>query len=93
MPYYNALPHIVILAIYPLSIYEYQNKDIKKLAPTLNIYYIPSMQNAVAVNLFILHNGYLYLFQFTVSNRHNINDNFVSCFAQLLQKRPKNLKA
>jgi hypothetical protein len=76
-PTHIALRHT--LDIYPSDVREYDDRDLQQLSPTPNVYYIPSAQNALAVDSFIFHGGYLYLFRFTVSDEHKINLNSIQC--------------
>ena len=43
------------------NICEYGDQDVQGLTLTLDVYYIPSTQNAVAIDSFIYHGRYLYL--------------------------------
>jgi hypothetical protein len=76
----NALGRMVTLDIYPSNICEYNDQEVQGLTPTPDVYYIPSTQNAVAVDSFIYHGELLYLFQFTVAAEHKINSKFSSRF-------------
>jgi hypothetical protein len=78
----DALSHTVTLDIHPSSVCEYHDQDIQELIPMPDVYYIPSTQNAVAVDSFIYHHGDLYLFQYTIFDEHKINSNFMSRFTQ-----------
>jgi len=85
----NALRRTVTLDIYPSNICEYSDQDVQGLTLTPDVYYIPSTQNAVAIDSFIYHGKYLYLLHFTNSQEHKINLNFVSRFTQYANFPPR----
>ena len=85
----NALRHMVTLDGYPSNICEYNDRDVQGLILTPHVYYIPSTQNAVAIDSFILHGGYLYLLYFTTSQEHKINLKFMSRFTEYANFPPQ----
>lgn len=85
----NALRQAVALDIYPSAVKEYHDQDIQGLTPVPDVYYIPSTQNAVAVDSFIYHHEYLYLFQFTIADEHKINSKFMARFTQYAKFPPQ----
>ena len=85
----NALRRMVTLDICPSKICEHNDQDVQGLTLTPDVYYIPSTQNAVAVGSFIYHGGYLYLFQFSISDQRKVNLKFMSRFTQYANFPPR----
>ncbi|KAH9993983.1 hypothetical protein BJV77DRAFT_1066973 [Russula vinacea] len=67
------------------SIFEY---DHLAFALEQGVYYIPKKPNEVAFDSFIFHDSYLYIFQFTVSKEHGINDKLISRFEECTNVPP-----
>ena len=78
----NVLCQIVTLDIYPSDVREYHDRDVPELTPTPDVFYIPSIHNAVAIDSFIYHGGYVYVFQFFTSEKPKINSKFMLRFTQ-----------
>ena len=74
----DAFDRCETLDLSPSDTREYDDLD---FALESNVYYIPMKPNQVAVDSFICYGGYLYLFHFTVSEEHKINDGLISQFA------------
>jgi hypothetical protein len=72
-----ALLDCVALDVEPASSFVYD-----RLAFPLeqNVYYVPKKLNEAAFDSFILKDGLLYLFQFTVSPKHDINEALITRF-------------
>jgi hypothetical protein len=68
------------LNVSPADTYEYGDHEFREIDPKPNIYYIPKMTNEEALDSFILYGEHLFMFQFTVSNQHNIETGFISRF-------------
>jgi len=85
----NALRRMVTLDIYPSNIHEYSDQDVQGLILTPDVYYIPSTQNAAAIDSFVYHGGYLYLLHFTTSQEHKIDLKFMSRFTQYANFPPR----
>jgi len=64
----------------PTDTYEYGDEKFQEFDPKPNIYYIPKMANEEALDSFILHKNFLYIFQFTVSKKHDIKTGFIARF-------------
>ena len=60
--------------------HEYGDQESREIDPKPNIYYIPKMTNEEALISFILYGEHLFIFQFTVSNQHNIKTGLISRF-------------
>lgn len=75
--------------IRPSAVREYGERDLRVLSPMPGVYYIPSAQNASAVDSFIFHEKYLYVFRFIISDLHKISLRFVSRFSQCTKFPPK----
>ena len=73
-----ACNHRATLDIRPSATLEYDDRNFEGFDPTPDVYYVPSRQNAVAVDSFIFHNNRLFLFQFTVSNQHGISPKLIT---------------
>ena len=69
-----------VLDVTPTDIQEYGDQEFRELDPKPNIYYIPKMKNEEALDSFIWYDNYLYIFQFTVSKKHDIKPGFISRF-------------
>jgi len=61
--------------IRPNHILEYMDNGLQSIEP--NVFYVPEMTNQKALDLFVLLNGLLYIFQITVGTRHDINHGLV----------------
>jgi hypothetical protein len=70
-----------ILNIHPFHTCEYTDKDLLELDPEEDVYYVPTTENVVALDSFILHGARLYMFQFTYSGAHGIKAGLISRFA------------
>jgi hypothetical protein len=79
----DALGDTVALNVRPSDTYEYSDDDLRTLDPLPDVYYIPRITNEVALDSFIWHDGFLYLFQFTVDQRHGIKDGILERLSQL----------
>ena len=68
---------------------DYCEYDGGSLARSLeeDVYYVPTISNEVAFDSFICHGGFLYIFQFTVSENHDIKEGLISRFKQLSSER------
>jgi hypothetical protein len=63
------------LSIKPSSIIIY--KDDKDLEISSDVFYMPGSTNQVALDSFIVHRGYLYMFQFTIGRKHPIKKGII----------------
>jgi hypothetical protein len=70
------------LNIRPLYTIEYMENDLahKKIMP--DVYYIPRKGNQVALDSFIVHQGFLDIFQFTNGQSHDIKDTLIPFLAK-----------
>ena len=68
---------------------DYCEYDDESLALSLeeDVYYVPTISNEVAFDSFICHGGFLYIFQFTVSEDHDIKEGLITRFTQLSSER------
>ena len=69
--------------------YWYARIHALDFAPETNVYYISKKPNEAAVDSFICYGGYLYVFQFTVSEQHKIKDGPISRFATCRDLSPR----
>jgi hypothetical protein len=76
-----ALHNCAALDVCPTSSVVYDRLD---LALKQNVYYIPKKMNEIAFDSFIVKNGLLHLFQFTVSPDHDINDKLITRFEECI---------
>ena len=58
------------------TVCEYSASTLGRVEP--NIFYLPSMDNQKAVDSFILRDGKVYIFQFTVAGQQDINDGILT---------------
>jgi hypothetical protein len=79
------LPECTTLDVSP-GAHEYNELE---LAIEPDIYYIPMKSNEVAFDSFICHGDHLYIFQFTVSQEHGINDGLTLRFAECTNFPPR----
>jgi hypothetical protein len=70
----------VPLDVEPADTHEYGDEEFREFDPKQNIYYIPKVQNEEALDSFIWCGDLLFIFQFTVSDQHDIKTGFVSRF-------------
>ena len=63
--------------------------DAQGFAPEPNVYYIPKKPNEAPVDSFSCYGGYLYLFQSTVSEEHEIKDGLIRRFATYRDLPPR----
>jgi hypothetical protein len=66
------------LSVNPTAVIEYTQTYITEKGIADGIFYIPASKNQVALDSFIMHEGILYLFQFTTEQSHNIRDGLLS---------------
>ncbi|CAG8581473.1 6611_t:CDS:2, partial [Acaulospora colombiana] len=59
------------LSISPTEVIEYESSG--PLEHKELVYYVPRLENQVAIDSFVVHDGNLYWFQFTVGSKHDIN--------------------
>ncbi len=67
------------IQVRPDRIFEYTDNGLLSIEP--NVFYLPAISNQVAFNAFILLNGILYLFQFTIGEHHDIKPDLKDFFA------------
>ena len=60
------------ILIDPSLVLEYDEGGLESIAS--NVYYVPELTNTVALDSFILQDGCLYIFQFTVGHKHGIKE-------------------
>ncbi len=60
------------ILIDPSLVLEYDEGGLESIAS--NVYYVPELTNTVALDSFILQDGRLYIFQFTVGHKHGIKE-------------------
>jgi len=75
----NALGKTLSLEVRPSRILEYTDNG--PLSIEANVFYLPEMSNQVAFDAFILLNGILYLFQFTIGDHHDFKPGLKNFFA------------
>jgi hypothetical protein len=75
----NALRETLGLQVWPDRIFEYSDNGPLSIEP--DVFYVPEMSNQVAFDAFILLNGILYLFQFTIGKKHDIKQGLDDFFA------------
>jgi hypothetical protein len=68
------------LRVSPLRACEYREDVKASIEP--DVYYIPRSTNQVIFDSFILHDGYLFIFQFTGGNTHQIKTGLITFLAQ-----------
>jgi hypothetical protein len=78
----QALEDGIVLIIRPVAISEYSNNGPTSI--DTGVFYVPEAGNQVALDSFILLDGVLYIFQFTVGTVHNIKTGLVD----FLLRRP-----
>ena len=66
----GALKQPINIQVRPDGIFEYTDNGPLSIEP--NVFYVPSISNQVAFDAFILLNGIIYLFQFTIGEHHDI---------------------
>ncbi len=76
----NARRNSVTLDVHPVGTQEYGD-DLPTLEPKEDVYYVPKIENEIALDSFILHSNQLHVFQFTCSDAHDIKDGLVSRLA------------
>ena len=74
-----ALEKSLSLPVRPSGIFEY--RDDRPLSIQHNVFYLPEMTNQVAFDAFILLNGILYLFQFTIRDHYDFKPGVKKFFA------------
>ena len=72
--------HRATLDVSPADTHEYGDWEFREFDPQPDIYYIPNRKNEEALDSFIWHDDLLFIFQFTVSEQHNIKTGFISRF-------------
>jgi hypothetical protein len=73
-----ALTQPARLKVLPSGIREYDSSQ--PLCILSDVYYLPKSDNQVALDSFILHDNFLYIFQFTGGKQHGINEGLLSFF-------------
>lgn len=84
-----ALHQGATLDICPSDAYEYDDQDFRELVLEPNVLYLPRRQNTIVMDSFIYHNGNLFIFQFTTSEEHRINPQFISHFGECANFPPR----
>jgi len=85
----NKLREKAVHAVFDLSpsvTVEYGDQEI---SPEPDIYYIPKKKNEVGIDSFICRDGHLYLFQFTVSDKHDIKDGLIERLKKFTHLPPR----
>ena len=54
----------------PAKMVKYEVSELNQIK--LNVFYVPKSLNQVALDSFIILNGYLYIFQITIASSHSI---------------------
>ncbi len=85
----KALKGSTFLKISPSKTDQYDHLKLEELDIKQDTFYIPASDNAEAVDSFICHNNHLYLFQFTVSDDHDIKPGFFSRFTKCNKIPPR----
>jgi len=70
----KALHDTIHLQTRPSNVVEYRDDELDGLDVLPDVFYIPKKSNEVALDAFIVHDGYLYIFQFTGGKKHRINN-------------------
>ena len=73
----NALRCALTIQVHPSRIIEYG--DDGPLSIESDVFYLPQITNQVAFDAFILLNGILYLFQFTIAEKPRLKNFLVTC--------------
>ena len=68
----EAIKQGTTILIDPSLVLEYDEGGLESIAS--NVYYVPKLTNTVALDSFILQDGCLYIFQFTVGHKHGIKE-------------------
>lgn len=68
----EAIKALAKTLINPSQVLEYDENGLESIAS--NVFYVPQLTNTVALDSFILQDGYLYIFQFTVGHYHGIKN-------------------
>jgi len=74
-----ALSQPLQLRVRPSDTCEYDTGQ--PLCIMSDVYYLPKQDNQVALDSFILHDNFLYIFQFTGGKQHGIKEGFLPFFA------------
>lgn len=75
----RALQQKIVIHVNPSQTLEYTDDGLSSIEP--DIFYVPELTNQVALDLFILLNGLLFLFQFTIAGTHDIKPGLVDFLA------------
>jgi hypothetical protein len=73
----------------PAKTVEYEVSELNKIEH--NEFYVPKSSNQVALDSFIILNGYLYIFQITIASSHSIKPGMVPFFSKLISLPPKTM--
>jgi hypothetical protein len=65
----HALQQRLVITVRPSRTVEYPDAGLSLIAP--GIFYVPEPANKVALNSFIMADGFLYIFQFTIASVHD----------------------
>ncbi|KAI0256323.1 hypothetical protein BJV78DRAFT_1151083 [Lactifluus subvellereus] len=68
------------IKICPKKMVEYQGSELKHIRP--GIFYVPKLTNQVAFHSFIMADGHLYIFQFSIGSSHSLKPRIVPFFSQ-----------
>jgi hypothetical protein len=66
----------------PTKTVEYEGSELNKIEH--DEFYVPKSSNQVALDSFIISNGYLYIFQITIASNHSIRPGMVPFFSNLI---------
>lgn len=80
----------VTIDFQPSSTVEYEGNSIKKI--NADVLYVPKSPNQVAFDSFIVFKGSLYIFQFTITSKHDIKPGLVDFFFSEHQSLPPKAK-
>lgn len=73
-------PTPIHLSISPSKSLIYEHSG--QLSIEENVYYVPAVENEVAIDSFIVHAGHLYLFQFASGPEHGVNRGLMTTLAR-----------
>jgi hypothetical protein len=72
------------------KLFEYSKLELEKIIP--DSFYVPMLTNQVAVDSFIVHDEYFYIFRFTIASEHAIKSGIVSLLSQYSESLPAETK-
>jgi hypothetical protein len=71
----NALNQRLAVNIHPNNILEYMDNGLQSIEP--NVFYVSEVTNQNALDVFTSLDDLLYIFQFTVASKHDVNHGLI----------------